>query len=109
MAVTKWLIRATHHCKSISPSFIKSIIRKFVIKEQRDPEALFLALHFFFLQRRTFSLSMKTAHSRMGAFGSIKQMGKLRPPHSSAPPLSPASLGRERREQQRGQNTCLGG
>ena len=33
----------------------------------------------------------------------------LGPPRSSAPPLSPASPGRERREQQRGQNTCLGG
>ena len=32
-----------------------------------------------------------------------------RPPQSSAPPQSPASPGRDRREQQRGQNTCLGG
>ena len=32
-----------------------------------------------------------------------------RPSRSSAPPLSPASPGRDRREQQRGQNTCIGG
>ncbi len=32
-----------------------------------------------------------------------------RPSQSSAPPLSPASPGRELSEQQRGQNTCLGG
>ncbi len=32
-----------------------------------------------------------------------------RPSQSSAPPLSPASPGREQSEQQRGQNTCLGG
>ena len=33
---------------------------------------------------------------------------RKRPPRSSAPPLSPASLGRDRRKQQRGQNTLKG-
>ena len=62
---------------AFSPSFENSIILKFLIKQSGSGRS-FLALPFFFLQRRTFSLLKKTAHSRMGAIGKSHADGKAR-------------------------------
>ena len=48
------LSKPPHHCKSISPSFIKSTIRKFVIKEQRDLDGSFSGFAFFLPPKEDF-------------------------------------------------------